>query len=334
MSLCGCSQQGDTDASPSIGHLESDASAIHNATGVISSTGQAGAGLYRVPGGEIFQGVVPGAGSAGKVGDNVDTQHIDKITNGVASDRDERLLNKSDPDYVAKADVYWMLNWIRKAIRTSPLPLNLPEAIEKARKKLEETERDEDYQTGTEAIAHLEQGLKFWRDAQKLEAAHIHRALIPWGAGSLTMQQFIDNGGLGFGAKRKDAGLNSLSHAEDDEDDDTSSASAGDFSASAANALTQPQQDAIAIVLDYEKRYHNAPTQMMLREWKAALEKIDLLRDSLDLRHRAENSDEDNSELNPSPAQNSADIGVNGVVPVPTIGDTASDVNKPVAGVP
>ncbi len=298
MALCGCHQQDDYDTQLPMTQLKIDPNLINRQDDVATMTVPVEGGPSNpIPGKDLFRGVVATASSPYYPG-----------------------FRGGDADYVDKADAYWMLNWIRKALLEGPLPIEFPDAVQKAKKRLEETEKDANYTLGEEAVQHLEQGLKYWDDVQKLNAAHVRRQMIPWGAGVDSMQRFIDNGGLGFGAKRADSNADSLSR-DDDSEEDTPTFAKDQNRALASEALTHPQEEAIALLLDYEKQYHTSPEQMMQREWKAAITKINQLRDNLGLMGRKENSDGDSSEPSPLQTQETNAVGSKDVVPIPKIGE-------------
>lgn len=239
----------------------------------------------------------------------------------------------ADADYIDKADVYWMLNYIRRVILYG-LPSDIPntpenlreelvKVVTKARKQLEDANHDANYDLAVEAVRRLDKSIEHLTAQQKLEAAHISLRSIPWGTGVDSVQKYIDSGRLGFGAKKEESEVGSLSRSmdiSDDEDDLMDAKPLGGRRASALSGLTRAQEEAIGLVLAYEKDYHTGPDKMVQREWSAAIEKINQLRDNLGLMDRDENKDGNSATPNPMLNDNPANFGVKNVVPIPEVG--------------
>ncbi len=244
-------------------------------------------------------------------------------------------MGAQDRDYLRKVDVYWMLRWVRKELLTGPPPPNMDEALAKIRKSHADTRRDADYDLTEEALHHLEKGWEFYQAIQILQAAHVTTRLLPWGAGGDAMKRFIENGGVGFGAKRTSSATDLAQRDGEDEDDLGSAVGTRPL---VSEALTPIQQQAMDIMRRYADLYHASPEQMMRQELRAAIQKINDLRESLrrhpsvvrhpGLNNPAEKSD-DESSTEPSGKINSsmAERGVRDVVPIPRVGSDTSDLD-------
>jgi hypothetical protein len=232
----------------------------------------------------------------------------------------------ADADYIGKSDVYWKLNWLKKKIAEGDLPANFVEAVLKTRNELSGLDRDRNFDVASEAIEHLDRGIEHLQALKTLGAAFVPTETIPWGAGTRAMRRFIDNGGLGFGEKRDEPTMD-MGTGPLDKDDATTDLMSVPTGAEAyhATGLSTQQEKAIEVVMDYESRYHMSPDKVMREEWRAAMEKIDDLRDDLGLMNRKENKDNDITEpginMETSRVQMSAgdQHGVEGVVPMPSV---------------
>jgi len=307
--LCGCQRKDEEDLEPiPIEHLQLDANLIRKQDDIASlpTTPMDNP----VPGKNLFQGVVPSVSTNFNPG-----------------------FRGADWDYIGKADVYWMLNYIRRVILYG-LPSDIPntpenlreelvKVVTKARKQLEEANHDGNYDLAVEAVKHLDKSIEHLTAQQKLEAVHVSLRAIPWGTGSDSVQKYIDSGGLGFGAKKEESGLGNLSRSLDGDEDDDDLLNArplGGTRSAAPSGLTRAQEEAIDLVLTYERNYHTGPDKMVRREWSAAIEKINRLRDNLGLMNRDENKDGDSATPNPMLNDDPSNIGVKNVVPIPEIG--------------
>lgn len=206
----------------------------------------------------------------------------------------------ADADYVEKADLYWSLNWIRKQLLMGSLPHDLPAMIAKLKKSALKTAPDKNYQVTMDAITYLESGLQHLKAIQALMAVQVEPAMLPWSSGETGLKQYIEENRLGFGGKtfevvrrRQHTAISSsaipMTKAKRESRD--------------SGMLSPEQQRAIGIILEYGRRYRANPEELMQREWKQAIQKINDLRDNLGLMNRAENRDGDSTFVPPNIAK-------------------------------
>jgi hypothetical protein len=211
--------------------------------------------------------------------------------------------------YSGYAHVYWRLNWIRKTIIKGSLPHDFARSISITRRELEDLtrtiSRDGNYTVADRALTHLESGLEHLRADQALQEASAAYLSAPW-SGRLVMQNYIDQGGMGFGGRPLGMDV-SRNPRHYDSDSDTYTTRPVTNTLPVPSALSSAQRSALAIALEYADRYHAAPLDQMRSEWRLAIEEINRLRDQLWLMNRPENSDGNASEVRPTTGQTRLD---------------------------
>ena len=201
----------------------------------------------------------------------------------------------SEGEYVQKADLYWKLNWLRKELLKGNIPSILAASLPRLRKQLAKSKHDAVYRLTVEALDHLEKGLAHVRAEKAILAVGAHCDSIPWGAGTDSIQRYIDRGELGFGRKPVEL----RSHRDMSEEDDEDGSSSPRRSPLLTNVLSADQKKAIDTILEYELREHTSPHTLMRDEWSKAITLINKLRDELGLKGREQNKDGDSTYANP-----------------------------------
>lgn len=223
--------------------------------------------------------------------------------------------------YTAYAGVYWQLNYIRKLILKGNLPSDFPAEVGKIRRALREDsvglQHDGNFQLADEALAHLEKGIDHMLAAQTLKESSATIYSAPWIAGRQTMQSFIDEGRLGFGAKT--VGDTSTLEVRSHSDDSEVSTKRITHPYRETTMLSSIQKRAIDVLLEYADSYHASPTELMKKEFAVAIRKTNKLRDQLWLMKRPENNDGDttnstvgNSPTHVNPGTSSSDVTQSG----------------------
>ncbi|MGL1423610.1 hypothetical protein ACSTJ1_00265, partial [Vibrio parahaemolyticus] len=59
---------------------------------------------------------------------------------------------RSDTDYIRKADVYWKLNWARKQVLSGSIPPQFASSLARIRKLLEPAVQDANYNLAQKAL--------------------------------------------------------------------------------------------------------------------------------------------------------------------------------------
>lgn len=173
-----------------------------------------------------------------------------------------RPVDSVEKDFIAKADVYWKLNWMAKVMAQGFTPHDFEETVEKTKNLLALTYHDSLYPLALDALADVKEGIEHQKADETLLKAGVISATVPWGGGSLLIEGFIDDGSLGFGAKPKEQ-----------------SVGFGDPAASPPPALdlslTLEQKQALEVVRNYASKYKKSPSMMKAQAWGEANKRID-----------------------------------------------------------
>jgi hypothetical protein len=198
-------------------------------------------------------------------------------------------------DYVYKSDAYWKLNGVRKSLLSGIVPPHMMTGLEDARRSLQRTTPDGNFDMAIDAINHLERGLIHMQTDQALQASGVDVQMAPWSLGSTAIRRFADRNLLGH---RMPAGAASDSDVPDSPEDsaDSSSSPSAPFTPVASPA----KRAAAELMKKYAAAYSQAPEIMMCREFSKAIVDTNRLRDNLHLANRPENSDGDRSDVDPT----------------------------------
>ena len=196
--------------------------------------------------------------------------------------------------YIMYCDIYYRMNWIRQELKKGSVPPDFGRKLANVRRELKEgtagIARDGNYRVADEAITYLETGWKHYQAAEALVAAGAQTSSAPWSVGALAMQQFIENGGFGFGAKLlANASLNAAPAGGTQSALDA--ASAGALDTGTTTGLSGRQERAIAVAIRYARDFHKSPRECAVSEWAMAVEKINKLRDQLWLMNKSNTHD-------------------------------------------
>jgi hypothetical protein len=213
--------------------------------------------------------------------------------------------------YVDFCDIYWKLNWMRKALLGGSVPYNMQDEIEKMFKKLKNLRHDGNYTVAYEALARMQKGLEHLACLRTMHAAQINDLEVPWEAGTAAVQQYFDRNPTEADAEVS-LNLPTHTHAIGDDDDDNVAIghplpSATDLAPNTAASAARNQ--AKSMVLDYVTRYRFSPRTLMQREWEAAIHKTNRLRDNLALRNREQNNDGDSTNVDLAVTIGAGDYG-------------------------
>lgn len=199
--------------------------------------------------------------------------------------------------YVLYCDIYWRLNWIRGELRKGHVPPGFDLKLDNVRRELKEATvgvvHDDNYRVADNALTLLQSGWEHYLADQRLVDAGAQAKSAPWGAGMMAMQQFIDMGGFGFGAK-------SLANAPLDASVSGGAVPDATELSGVSKLLTPPQERAIAVALQYAGSYRMSPHDCATNDWSKAVEKINKLRDQLWLTNQ---SPDQGNTVSVAPAQ-------------------------------
>ena len=173
-----------------------------------------------------------------------------------------RPVESVEKDFIAKADVYWKLNWMAKVMAQGFVPHDFPATIDKTKQLLALTYHDALYPLAIDALELVQEGLNHQKAEEALANAGIISATVPWSAGSLAIEDFIDNGHLGFGGKPKEQAIGF---------EDTSTA----VPLPSELSLNLEQKRALEVVRTYSSKHKMSPTMMKIQDWNKANRKID-----------------------------------------------------------
>lgn len=176
-------------------------------------------------------------------------------------------VQNNEQDFIVKSDVYWKLNWLLKQIEDGRFPMDFEESLEKTRTELALTFNDSIYALAADALESLVEGWQHRKAEETLENAGVSRYVVPWSAGMLAVESFIDEGRLGFGAKPPEQRFGFVNRNARDLSTSTSPES--------LDTLTQDQRQVIEIVRDYTIKYKESPTEKKQKAWQRATKKTD-----------------------------------------------------------
>lgn len=191
-----------------------------------------------------------------------------------------RPVENAEKDFIAKADVYWKLNWMAKVMAQGYLPHDFGDSVEKTKGLLALTFHDSLYPLAYNAMDNIQEGLKHQQAEETLTNAGVVSATVPWMAGSLGVEDYINSGSLGFGGKPPEQAIG-FADANND--------------ASALPppppplALTNAQKEALDVVRTYSSKYKMSPAMMKTKAWGEANKFIDAF--LLALRRHPANAD-------------------------------------------
>mgnify|MGYP003345559425 CR=1 FL=1 len=176
-----------------------------------------------------------------------------------------RPVESVEKDFIAKADVYWKLNWMAKVMSQGFVPHDFGTTLEKTKGLLALTFHDSVYRLAVNALEEVEEGLKHQQEEDVLTSAGVNSIMIPWTAGTLAVEDFIERGSLGFGGKPLEQ------------------QQVGFVDPNAATApatptmvfLTNEQKSALEVIRTYTSKYKASPATMKTRIWSQANQKID-----------------------------------------------------------
>ena len=173
-----------------------------------------------------------------------------------------RPVESVEKDFIAKADVYWKLNWMAKVMTQGFVPHDFEDSVEKTKQLLALTYHDSLYPLAMNALEEVQEGLKHQQAEETLTRAGVASAIVPWMSGSLAVEDYIDSGQLGFGGKPKEQAIGF-----------------GDANANAAASpdlsMTLEQKQALEIVRNYSSKYKMSPAMMKTQAWGEAYKRID-----------------------------------------------------------
>jgi hypothetical protein len=225
------------------------------------------------------------------------------IVHGVVTPNNENMVvapsyGEGGRYYRDFADIYWKLNWMRKALRQGLVPYNMQDEIEKMFKVLKTLPRDGNYEAADEALQRMQKGLEHMACLRILHAAQINDLDVPWSAGLTAVQEYFERIHL-LPETQAVAVLPMHPHDTDSDDDQEGGHSLhvlamADSTSSGATAV---QRQAVDLAISYVTRYQAGPRTMMQREWETAIRRTNKLRNNLHAENRPQNNDGDSYDV-------------------------------------
>lgn len=163
----------------------------------------------------------------------------------------------TEKEYVAKADVYWKMNWVKNSVEAGIVPDNLSEALSEMRKQMVTLEEDDKKPLMREILDHIERGKQAEDLSKELRRQGLDTTHIAWGMGTQTIASRL----------KEDAKRGRLS-----------------------GLLLSERGDLEQRILSFESLYASSPDAVKAREFTAAGVKINELGGKLRLLGRRENS--------------------------------------------
>lgn len=173
-----------------------------------------------------------------------------------------------DQDFVVKADLYWKMNWMLKTVDDNKIPPDFDQALETTRSQLALTFNDGLYGLAADALDSLAEGIKHRQAEQVLENAGVSRYMVPWSAGMLAVESFIDEGRLGFGAKPPEQRFGVVQRSNPNDLSTTTMPDAGEH-------ISTEQRQVLDVVREYTLKYKESPTDRKLQAFRTAAIKVD-----------------------------------------------------------
>lgn len=155
-----------------------------------------------------------------------------------------------------------------KIIDDGKFPLDFEQAIDTTRAQLALTYNDGIYGLAADALDAVGEGMQHRKAEEVLDNAGVSRYMVPWSAGMLAVESFIDEGRLGFGAKPPEQRFGFVQRG-----------AANDISTSPTltteDNMSPDQRRVLDLVREYTIKYKESPTDRKLKAWKTATTKID-----------------------------------------------------------
>lgn len=195
--------------------------------------------------------------------------------------------------YTSYCHVYWRLNYLRLLITKGSLPHDFAQIVADIRKELDELTstitRDGNYTVADDAMKKYEGGLIHLAAHRDLLSSGANLTSAPWSLGKTAMQDYIDNGLFGIGAKTNESIYTIPKQYDDDEDVYNSTINANQNKPK--QQLSAQEKRAIGFALAYADKYQRPPRDMMKKDWKDAIIFTNKLRDQLWMMNRTGNTD-------------------------------------------
>ena len=121
------------------------------------------------------------------------------------------------------------------------------------------TVKDGNYKLVEKAVEHLILGLERYRDIQDMYPLMNGMNSAPWRSGEVAMRTFINEGGFGVGMTV-------------DSNSDYRHSSKTDYESTDSTQQQASQKKALDLAMKYASVYRTPPQEMMIKEWKDAVD--------------------------------------------------------------